>query len=175
MIPSLMFFSGRSINKKKRWGFAAVNDARRGKEDMINRETGESGEERPESQTAHGPGAQVFNEEKLLWNLGGDRDLVRCIVTLFLDDTPAGMERLKEALDGNDAAAAGRLAHKMKGAAANIRAEVLSGVLADIENAAVPGRPDGGDAAVRGCALRVERFRHVFREKADQVDSDGEG
>jgi HPt (histidine-containing phosphotransfer) domain-containing protein len=142
---------------------------------VIKREMGEGREEGPERQTACGLGAQVFNEEDLLRNLSGDRDLVRRIVTLFLDDTRAGMERLKEALDGNDAAETGRLAHRMKGTAANIRAEALSGVLADIENKASRGDLTGTGPLFEATRCEFERFRNVFREKTDRAGSDGEG
>jgi HPt (histidine-containing phosphotransfer) domain-containing protein len=126
---------------------------------------GESREERLEAQAACGLGAQVFNEEDLLRNLGGDRDLVRCIVMLFLDDTHTGMERLKEALDGSDAAEMGRLAHRMKGAAANIRAEALSKVLADMENRASQGDLTGAAPLFEATRCEFERFRNVFDAK----------
>ncbi len=152
----------------------AANHARGDEGDEIRRETGEGREEGPEWQTARGLGPQVFNEEDLLRNLGGDWDLVRYIGTLFLDDTRAGMDSFKEALDCHDTAVMGRLAHKMKGAAANIRAEALSGLLADIENAASRGDLTGITPLFEATRDEFERFKDVFRGKADSAGSDGE-
>lgn len=142
---------------------------------MIGRETAEGREERAERETARGLEAQVFDEEDLLRNLGGDRDLVRCIGTLFLDDTGAGMERLKEVLESSDAAEAGRLAHRMKGAAANMRAKLLARVLADIEHNASQGDLTGAAPLLEAARREFERFRDVFREKADRACGDGKG
>ncbi len=130
---------------------------------MREQETGEGREGRPEWQTARGFGALVFNEEDLLRNLGGDRDLVHSIVTLFVGDTLAGMGRLKEAVDFHDTAEVGRLAHRMKGAAANVRAEALSGRLADIENAASRGDLSGLTPLFEAVRDEFERFRNLFR------------
>jgi HPt (histidine-containing phosphotransfer) domain-containing protein len=130
-------------------------------------ETGEGREERAEREIALGCEAQVFDEEDLLRNLGGDRDLVRCIGTLFLDDTRAGMGRLKELLDGSDAVEAGRLAHKMKGSAANMRAGALSGVFADIEQNASRGDLTRAAPLIEAAQREFERFRTLFGEKAD--------
>jgi HPt (histidine-containing phosphotransfer) domain-containing protein len=135
-------------------------------------ETAEGRGERTEWETARGLDAQVFDEEELLRNLGGDRDLVRCIGTLFLDDTRAGMERLKEVLDCNDAAETGRLAHRMKGAAANIRAGLLGGILADIEHKASRGDLTGAAPLFEAARREFERFRNVFEEKANRARSD---
>ncbi len=54
----------------------------------------------------------------------------------FLEDMPTYLENMDEAVAANDAAALGRAAHAIKGAAGNLGAEVLASVAKDIEESA---------------------------------------
>ncbi len=138
---------------------------------MREREMGMGRSIRPAGLAAGGCGTRVFNEEDFLRNLGGDRDLVRTIVTMFLDDAPSGMECLKEAVDRNDAAEMRRLAHKMKGAAANIRAEAL----AHIEDNGSRRDMTGAASLFEATRRELERFRDLFTEKTDRARDDERG
>ena len=61
-----------------------------------------------------------------LGNLGGDRELYREIVGMFVESAPEIIEGLIAALDSGDAALAERHAHNLKGMAANIGAQRLA-------------------------------------------------
>jgi PAS domain S-box-containing protein len=66
--------------------------------------------------------ANVFDKEDLLGRLGGDEDFCREIMDMFLRDIPVQLERLKRALEKKDSGELERLAHSLKGAAANLSA-----------------------------------------------------
>ncbi len=84
-------------------------------------------------------GADVFDREKLLRNLDGDETMLHQIVNLFLASLSAEIELLKTGLDSNDSAVVEKQAHKMKGATANIHAESMRNIFADIEACARKG------------------------------------
>ena len=109
-------------------------------------------------------GPLVFNEEDLLRTFDGDEGLVCMVAELFLDDARAEMERLKEAFDRCDMAALGRQAHKMKGAAANARAEAFSLALAAIEDTSTRGELTDAAPLIAAAGLEFERFRDFFKK-----------
>ncbi len=83
-----------------------------------------------------GEAPEVFDRKDLLDTLDGDRRCLDEIMGVFLKDAPAQVDGLQRALEAKDAAAVERHAHRLKGAAANMRAVSVSRVLAEIEEAA---------------------------------------
>ncbi len=81
-----------------------------------------------------------LNEALLLERLEGDRELAREVVGLFVDDVPTQMAELRAAVEREDAEEAHRLAHGLKGAGANITAEVAQAYAREIEHLARDGR-----------------------------------
>ena len=63
----------------------------------------------------------------------GDSSFFREILGLFLADAPRRMAGLGDALEAGHAAEAGRLAHSLKGSAANLGARRLAELCADLE------------------------------------------
>jgi CheY-like chemotaxis protein/HPt (histidine-containing phosphotransfer) domain-containing protein len=68
---------------------------------------------------------RVFDEEALLSRTLGDRSLARAILRTFLDDIPIQIDSLEKHLQQNDVSVACRLAHTIRGAAANVGGEAL--------------------------------------------------
>ncbi|NOZ87944.1 MAG: response regulator [Deltaproteobacteria bacterium] len=81
----------------------------------------------------------LFDEEALLDRLQGDRFLAGQVMTAFLGDAPNLVEQLKAALSDGNKDETHRLAHSLKGAAANVGAEHLREKALEIEKAAEPG------------------------------------
>jgi len=75
----------------------------------------------------------AFDRDGLLERLGGDEDLLRQIAEVFLKDAPEQMLSLKDAIQKGDATLAERLAHTLKGASANVGANVLQELAAQME------------------------------------------
>ena len=65
----------------------------------------------------------------------GDEELAKNIIKSFLDDIPGEITATKEAFAKNDALSMQRLAHSVKGAAANIGAKALQDVAFQMEKA----------------------------------------
>jgi HPt (histidine-containing phosphotransfer) domain-containing protein len=111
---------------------------------------------------------QVFDKAKALENLGGDMDLLKEIIGIFLDDFPNQMKQIREGILTGDAKAVEHAAHSLKGSVANFaakraydaayRLEVMgrevnlgkaNEALGDLEKE-VEGLKDALDAAVKG-------------------------
>ncbi len=81
--------------------------------------------------------APIFVESALLERLTGDRALVRTVALCFLEDIPKQIESLRGSLDAEDAKAAARHAHSLKGAAATVGAESLRNLAFALEQASL--------------------------------------
>jgi CheY-like chemotaxis protein/HPt (histidine-containing phosphotransfer) domain-containing protein len=68
-----------------------------------------------------------------------DCDAVGELVTLFLSDLPAGLEKIAGAISANDLASAGTIAHSLKGACASMGATRLGAMCAMAESSARQG------------------------------------
>ena len=69
---------------------------------------------------------------------GGDK-LVGQMVRLFLDNSGGRMDQIRAGVDGGDASEAERGAHSLKSSAANVGAEQVRAISADVEGAAGEG------------------------------------
>jgi PAS domain S-box-containing protein len=81
----------------------------------------------------------VFDGPAFVRNLLGDRRVARAITLIFLGDFPRQLQALEVALAAKDSVAAFGLAHKMKGASANVRGELLARAAARMESLAKEG------------------------------------
>src|SRR5690242_14699167 len=68
-----------------------------------------------------------------------ERALLARLIRSFAGKTPGRVEQLGELLRGGDPAAVRDHAHGLKGSAANIGADTLSGIFAEVEHAARDG------------------------------------
>jgi PAS domain S-box-containing protein len=69
---------------------------------------------------------KVFDENEFIERLMGDRELGVSVVKGFVDDVPSLLDNIGQCIADEDMDEAARLAHSIKGAAANIGAAVLS-------------------------------------------------
>lgn len=67
----------------------------------------------------------VFDYDDFLERMDGDRELLREVIEIFLEDAPAQLSALQDACRLADPAAMEKAAHTLKGAAANISAKAL--------------------------------------------------
>ncbi len=105
----------------------------------------------------------IFNEAFTLERLMGDRDLVRIALSGFVSDMPSHISRLRECLARDDINGVERLAHTIKGAAANVGAEAMSKTALNIEKAGKEGKID---AAVAILSRLEDQFR-LFQIKLE--------
>ena len=82
---------------------------------------------------------QPFDRESLLERVEGDRELLREMVGLFLDDCPNRLANLHHALLRGDAAQVALVAHSIKGSVCNLSASAATEAAAKLEELAVSG------------------------------------
>jgi len=75
----------------------------------------------------------AFDYEKSLARLGGDPDLFREIVSLFLEDSPELVDRARRTLRERDFPELERAAHSLKGLSVNFDAQRLAAAALCIE------------------------------------------
>ncbi|MBF0558005.1 MAG: Hpt domain-containing protein [Nitrospirae bacterium] len=71
--------------------------------------------------------------------LEGDKKLLKGIAAIFIKNVPVQIERLKEALDGNDVRQVEILSHSLKGSASMVGAQSLRDAAHAMESAAMDG------------------------------------
>jgi signal transduction histidine kinase/DNA-binding response OmpR family regulator len=81
----------------------------------------------------------VFNLESFMRRMMDDEELARAVITAFLDGLPELIGEFKRRISGKDAEAIWKQAHQVKGVAANVGAEALSALAAEIERAGRAG------------------------------------
>lgn len=69
-----------------------------------------------------------------LSRLGNDRELLSGIIEIYLEDSPALLEKIRRAVMGNDPSALQRAAHSLKGLAATLSAEDVTAAARRLES-----------------------------------------
>jgi HPt (histidine-containing phosphotransfer) domain-containing protein len=80
-----------------------------------------------------------LDQERLLQHCMGKPAICQRILTIFRDTVPGTLEELKQGLAEGNIEEAARLAHSLKGAAANVVAHSLQGAAFQVEQAAKSG------------------------------------
>jgi HPt (histidine-containing phosphotransfer) domain-containing protein len=75
----------------------------------------------------------IYDKEALFERMIQDEDLVKVVLRGFLEDIPKQIQILKDFLSKQDQKGCIRQVHSIKGASANIGAEALRAVSADLE------------------------------------------
>ena len=121
---------------------------------------------------ARAPGARggspaVFDEAGLIERLMGDRGVAGAIVRGFLNDMPKQLASLESHLAAGDTAAAGRLAHTIKGAAAGVGGNAMRQAAWAMEEAA-----KAGDLAAMGAHMcEVEKQFQAARKAMQSMQA----
>ena len=93
---------------------------------------------RPEPEHSLVPDAGL-DLRTFLERMGGDAGLARQVLEVFLEDFPVQLELIRAALARTDAAEVDRLAHRLRGSAANLGLSELQKVIARLEESAKSG------------------------------------
>ena len=106
------------------------------------------------------PGAAV-DREKLLEQTGGDTDLVRQVVEVFLEEKAGMIGAIRAAVERGDAAEIARTAHRVKGTCVTLAARLAAEAAAQLERMGLAG--DLGHVRPL-CDLLDDRVRQVEDE-----------
>jgi two-component system sensor histidine kinase/response regulator len=105
----------------------------------------------------------VLDTHDLHDRLGGDRELARELLTVFLDEHTKMSGGVEEALMARDAAALKMTAHGLKGMAANISAGALRNICLQIEEAAARGNVAAAGELLSGFKEAMSRTLEAVR------------
>ena len=108
----------------------------------------------------------VFDRAELLERVGGDEELCVELLDTFVQDIPARLEELKQALADNDSTLLRQQAHAIKGASANIGAHALREVSFEVEKAGKDRKMDRALPLVGKLERELEKFRSMVSESS---------
>ena len=91
------------------------------------------------AETSKEPVTSVFDRVGFMDRLMGDENFAKKMIDVFLDDIPKQIESLKCSLETSDAKTVERIAHTIKGAAANMGGQALCELAGQIETACQNG------------------------------------
>jgi HPt (histidine-containing phosphotransfer) domain-containing protein len=90
-----------------------------------------------------------FDPEDLLDRVDADKDLFKEVIEIFLHDMPGTIAALGDRIAKQDAAAAEKIAHTIRGACATMSAKKLENLAHQLEKIARGKDLDGAEAAYR--------------------------
>jgi len=108
-----------------------------------------------------------LDESVALSRVGGDVDLLREIVSLFLDDYPQSLELIRQAVAQGDRAGLERHAHSLKGSVSTFGAQEVFDAAFDLEK---QGRSGDLSSAAPGVA-RLEKALSELRPELEALQS----
>jgi PAS domain S-box-containing protein len=113
------------------------------------------------------PQTPVYDQAGFFDRMMGDEEMVQTVVEIFLDDIPKQIESLKHSLEASDAKTARRIAHSIKGAAANVGGEALRELAGEIEKAC----QDGHFESVAECCPELEHQFNRLKEAIQKPEA----
>ena len=108
---------------------------------------------------------EVFCEAELFRRLMDDENLLRRIVAAFNSDTPSHIGELRTAVETRDYVVARRLAHNIKGSAANISAPALRQAALELETLIKDEKYDQLAAPLLAVEKQMEKLLQVIKDK----------
>ncbi len=101
----------------------------------------------------------VFDKAGFLSRAMDDAELAALLVQTFLTDAPVQMEALSAALESGETRQAEKLAHRLRGAAANMGGEALRDTARMLEEAGKAGNLEGMRMLLPECRSRYEALK----------------
>ena len=106
-------------------------------------------------------GEPLLDRSGLLDGVGGDAKLLRQLIRIFLDDSPALLHAIRAAIDANDADTLRKAAHALKGAAGHFSRRGTYDVALTLERMGQRGNVAGVEEVF------VALEKHLFRLARD--------
>jgi len=107
----------------------------------------------------------VFVREEVLNRIGGDEDFLRELLELVLTEIPDQMAQFLEACRADQREVAERLAHSIKGAAANVGARRLSQAARTVEESVRKSGIPGFEPLFKVVEQEFQTFRQVLEQQ----------
>jgi len=103
-----------------------------------------------------------LNEAALMAHVGGDQQLLRELVDLFLEDLPERLAAVRKAVRKRDALALSSAAHALKGAVSHFAARDTSEFALKLERMGRTGDLDGAEEAFDGLKSEIGRLTRAL-------------
>ena len=113
------------------------------------------------------PTAAPFDRAEVLDRLEGDEQLLREVIELFIQDSGGLIDRLRTAVDANDAAEVRAAAHRLKGAASNLAAGPVTDAARALEVIGERGTLSGAMPAWRRLKDEADRLVVALRAQTE--------
>lgn len=109
----------------------------------------------------------IINVSALMDRLEGDRDLLKELAGLYLEDEQSLIDQISAALKDGQADALRRSAHTLKGSVGNFCAPAAHASAAALEAAGRDGRLEEAPALFERLVTDLDRFRAALRALVD--------
>jgi HPt (histidine-containing phosphotransfer) domain-containing protein len=109
----------------------------------------------------------IVNVAALMDRLEGDRELLRELVGLYLEDEPGLINQIVTAVAAGDAPSLARSAHTLKGSVGNFCAPAAQAAAAALEVAGREGRLAEAPALLERLSAELDRVRRALRALAE--------
>jgi PAS domain S-box-containing protein len=126
-----------------------------------------AGETHPDQEVLRS--SPAFDTEKMLKQWGNDQSFVQQLIAKFSARAPDDLQKLREAMERNDADETQRLAHRLKGAAGYVAAENVRRLAAQLEVMAREGDLSNAESRLSELAAELQRCAD---ETANGTDAD---
>jgi two-component system sensor histidine kinase/response regulator len=114
----------------------------------------------------------TFDEGALLKRVDGDTALMSDVIQLFLDDCPARLAAIKDAVTRRHPDDLRAAAHALKGSAGNLSATSLFHAADVLERVAAEGHMDAAEAAWRQLSVEASHVMDVLSSRAERVTTE---
>lgn len=128
----------------------------------------EGEEERSSAAPLSGENEVLFDRSALMRRIGQNADLLRELLSLFVEVQPKEMGELRQAVDARDAPRTKRLAHKIAGSFASLAMNALARRAMDIERRAATGD-------VGSCAGLMAELEACFGQVLEELEPRSSG
>jgi len=112
---------------------------------------------------------QTFNETDFLARIGGNQELAAMMVEVYLEQLPAILASLEDALNSEDLAGIRLHAHTLKGESANVGGDAVSHIAAQIERAGKDGDLDVSFAMAEKLPPEIEKLVAALSQRQDRA------
>jgi PAS domain S-box-containing protein len=117
---------------------------------------------------------QVFDQEEFSRRLMDDQDLMQQVAQNFVKDMPQQLDKLQQAVADKDMTVIAGLAHKIKGAAANVAAGHMSSLAMHMELAAKDGTLAAPEQEYQALAAAYQHLSDTLQQNLGVVPADND-
>ncbi|MBT3368826.1 MAG: hypothetical protein HN416_16900, partial [Nitrospina sp.] len=117
------------------------------------------------AESANFPDREAFDFSRAMEVVDGDRELLREIAILFLDECVQKIDPIREGIRAGDAGIVEETAHSLKGAAGSIGAKRLEQRFLQLEMVGKAGMPQESEIDLAELEQEIDTFREALKER----------